>query len=111
MSGRLVGSVSYFDGDRSKTHKFEKEFGLYRMLNNNNPTVNVPFTRVALALTFIKGDKVDLWSQQYADYLAGLVYGINGQPPTHAVTDEALWNDFTTAFHRQFRDTAEHERA
>ena len=75
-----------------------KQFGLYRMLNNNNPTITNPFTRVALALTYIRGKHVDLWAQQYADYLAGCVYRANRQPATNLTTDEALWTDFAMVF-------------
>ena len=43
---RLVGTVETFTGDRSKTNLLMKQFGLHRMLNNNNPTITNPFTRV-----------------------------------------------------------------
>ena len=88
-----------------------KQFRLHRMLNNNNPTITNPFTRVALALTYIRGEHVDLWAQQYADYLAGCVSGVNGQPPTNLPTNKALWTEFATVFNRQFRNMAEAERA
>jgi hypothetical protein len=67
--------------------------------------------RVALALTFIKGERVERWVFNYSKHLAGCIYGINGRPPNYAPTDERLWDEFVVAFRRQFRDTAEAERA
>jgi len=66
---------------------------------------------VALALSYIQGPKVDKWSQLYAEYLAGQVYGVAGQPAVYGPNSEELWNDFVIAFRRQFRDTAEVQRA
>ena len=94
----LVGSVQTFDGDRSKSLLFEKQFGLYRMTNANHPLLSVPMQRVCLALGFIQGDKVNRWSHQYTNYLAGQVYGINGQPAAYHPTDVRLWIEFTEAF-------------
>jgi hypothetical protein len=105
-SRHLAGSLEAFDGDRAKSLDFEKNFGIYRMLNYANPMIAVPMQRIALALTYIKGPKVNNWSHQYADYLADQVWN-QGRLPT----DEALWNDFVIAFRRQFRDTGDRERA
>lgn len=66
---------------------------------------------VALALSFIKGDKVNQWVAGQANWLALQVYGENDQPAPHLPTDNYLWTEFTVAFHRQFQDIAEHERA
>jgi len=79
-SKHLVGHVATFDGDRAKAQKFEKQFGLYRLLNMAHPLISVPMQRVALALTYIEGPKVDRWSQAYANKLAGQVYSVHGQP-------------------------------
>ena len=98
VTKHLVGNVQTFDGDRSKSLLFEKQFGLYRMTNANHPLLSVPMQRVCLALGFIQGDKVNQWSHQYADYLAGQVYEINGQAAAYHPTDERLWIEFTEAF-------------
>lgn len=103
---RLEGNVDTFDGDRSKSLKFEKDFGLYRLLNAEHPLVAIPAKRVCLALSYIKGDKVDRWAHQYADHVAEELYTNNVDPQ-----NEALWNNFVIAFRRQFQDTAEKERA
>ena len=98
VTKHLVGNVQTFDEDRSKSLLFEKQFGLYRMTNANHPLLSVPMQRVCLALGFIQGDKVNRWSHQYANYLAGQVYGVNGQPAAYHPTDERLWIEFTEAF-------------
>ena len=72
--------MTTFDKDWVKAQKFKKQFGLYRLLNTAHLLINVPMQWVALALTYIKGPKVDRWSQAYADKLAGQVYGTHGQP-------------------------------
>ena len=64
--------------------------------------------RVALALSFIKGDKVDQWAYSMANWLAEQVYREDN--PT-LPTDERLWNEFVFTFRRQFVDTGEAERA
>ena len=53
---------------------------------------------VTLALTYIKGPKVDRWSQAYTNKLAGQVYGTHRQPTQYRPEDEALWNKFVVAF-------------
>ena len=110
-SHHLEGKLQTFNGDRSKSKDFEKNFGLYRLLNVMHPLISVPLQRVALALSYIQGPKVDKWAQLYAEYLAGQVYRVAGQPAVDVPTDEGLWNEFVIAFRRQFRDTAEVQRA
>jgi DNA polymerase III alpha subunit (gram-positive type) len=73
--------------------------------------IQIPMQWVALALSFIKEDKVDQWVAGQANWLAMQVYGENDQPAPHLPTDDYLWAEFTVAFRRQFQDTAEHERA
>jgi hypothetical protein len=64
-----------FDGDWAKTNQFIREFGLYRIVNLDNATIISPFWRVALALTFMRGPKVDDWVVQYIDHVSTKVYG------------------------------------
>ena len=73
--------------------------------------IQIPMQRVALALSFIKGDKIDQWVAGQANWLAMQVYGENNQPASHLAIDDYLWVEFTVAFRCQFQDTAEHERA
>ena len=52
----------------------------------------VPMQRVALSLSYIKGEDIDEWCHGYADTLAEEVY-TNGTDPN----DESLW-DVVLAF-------------
>ena len=49
--------------------------------------------RVALALSYIKGEEVDEWSHEYADQLTNEVYNHGVDP-----NNERLWDDFVLAF-------------
>ena len=82
------------------------EFGLARMTNPNHQNMKVPMQRVALTLSYIKGEDVDKWCHGYADRLAEEVY-INGTNPNN----KDLWDDFVLAFVQRFRDTGKEERA
>lgn len=104
----LAGSVTTFDGDRSKSIDFEKEFGIYRLLNASHPMIRVPMQRVALALSFIKGEKVNQWTYTMANWLAEQVYRTHD--PVHP-GNERLWNEFAVAFRRQYGDTALMQRS
>ena len=42
VTKHLVGNVQTFDGDRSKSLLFEKQFGLYQMTNANHPLLSIP---------------------------------------------------------------------
>ena len=111
LTKHLVGTIQIFDGNQSNSLLFEKQFGLYRMTNANHPLLSIPMQWVCIALSFIQGEKVNRWAHQYVDYLAGQVYGVNRQPAQYLPTDKFLWTDFTQAFRRQFKDTAEAEWA
>jgi hypothetical protein len=50
-----------FDGDRTKAEAFLRELRLYMMANQGVPGFESPIRHVAIALTFIKGSKVDGW--------------------------------------------------
>jgi hypothetical protein len=75
-----------FDGDRTKAEAFLTEFLRYLMLNHGVPGLESPIRQVALALTLIKGEKVDLWVQNMIDAIRRL------HPVHHNVP--AVWNEF-----------------
>jgi len=74
-----------------------------------------PFERVALALSYMKGAKVDDWVSQQWDKISTKVQGDQGAnppiPPKRLDTDEQLWTDFVSDFERTFVDTASAEQA
>jgi hypothetical protein len=100
-----------FDGDRSKTSQFIKEFELFKMINFAHRKMRTPATRVGLALSYIKGDKVNDWVYNQVNQLSVRVYGDSRNPPTHNAIDEALWEDFVTDFRNAFIHTASKEEA
>src|SRR6266478_2354251 len=63
--GSLKGSPpAKFDGDRKMAKKFLNNFKTYKFLNRKNETMRIPANRVALALTFIKGEHVQDWAHE-----------------------------------------------
>jgi Retrotransposon gag protein len=116
QNGALKGAVpTTFDGDQAKTDQFIQEFGLYHVVNLNNATIISPFRRIALALTFMHGPKVDDWVIQYIDHVSTKVYSDQTMnpptPATHQFNDEHLWTEFVADFRRVYSDTAEAEGA
>jgi hypothetical protein len=107
-NGGLIGNPpTPFDGDRSKTDQFMTQFGMFRMINNTHAVITNPMQRVTLALTYIRGPKVNKWVSQQFNALSTKVYGDANHAPTHADTDEALWEDFITEFERAYNETVE----
>ena len=67
------------------------------MLNHGVPGLESPIRQVALALTLIKGEKVDLWVKNMIDAIRRL------HPVHHNVP--AVWNEFKQAFRQKFVDS------
>jgi hypothetical protein len=86
-----------FYGNRTKADAFLTEFLRYLMLNHRVPGLELPIRQVALALTLIKGKKVDLWVEEMLDVLQWL----------HLVHHNvlAVWNNFEKAFKDKFIDS------
>jgi hypothetical protein len=58
----LVGKEpTVFDGSRSMSEKFIQEFELYVNINEDNHVVAQPYRRIFLALSYMKGPKIDNW--------------------------------------------------
>ena len=115
-NGALKGHApEIFDGQRKNASKFMREFGLWKICNIRNESMMNPFQRVALALSYIKGPRVDDWVLQQGDELAVRVQGDTRAqpptPPTHNENDEWLWTHFVDEFQRAFTDTASAEQA
>jgi hypothetical protein len=67
------------------------------MLNQGVPGFESPIQQVAMALTLIKGEKVDLWVQNMLDALRRL------DPVQHNVP--AVWDYFEEQFLKKFSDS------
>jgi hypothetical protein len=101
---RAMGSLPrIFNGDRTKAEAFLTEFLRYLMLNHGVPGLESPIRQVALALTLIKGEKVDLWVKNMIDAIRRL------HPVHHNVP--AVWNEFEQAFRQKFVDSTGELRA
>jgi len=101
---KAMGSLPrIFDGDRTRAEAFLTEFLGYLILNQGVPGFESPIRQVALALTLIKGEKVDLWVCNMIDSLRRL------HPTHHNVP--AIWEEFEQAFKDKFVDSTRELRA
>ncbi len=103
--GSLKGSPpTKFDGDRKMAKKFLNNFKTYKFLNRKNETMRIPTNRVALALTFIKGEHVQDWAHEMMRLMKNrLESTLNPMPETH----EYHWDSFEDVFRDAFTDTSE----
>jgi hypothetical protein len=97
-----------FNGDRSKSEEFLKEMKLYWMANSRTPSMQLPYERVAIALGYIRGPKVDNWVLREMNIINRLVTSTISQIP---LNDETLWNTFEAHFKTAFTDTAKVQKS
>jgi len=70
-NGAMKGHApEIFDGQRKNAAKFIRELGLWKICKIRNEAMTNPFQRVALALSYMKGPKVDDWVLQQGGQLA-----------------------------------------
>ena len=92
-NGKLAGlPPTVFTGDRTKSDKFLKEFKQWRLLNRDHNEMKQPYNCVLMALTYIKGPRVDDWQEARLEELTST----NLHPD-----DKALW----TNCEQKFKDT------
>jgi hypothetical protein len=81
-TGGLRGlAPSIFYGDRNRSDLFLKEFKQWKLINRNSDEMSNPFNRVLMALSYIKGEKVNDWQEEQLTKL---------EATTHLHTDEVL---------------------
>ena len=92
-----------FEGERDKANAFMNELLGYLLLNANVVGFESPIQQVALALTLIKGLRVDQWVRNMTTWLRSL----------DPVNDNVLrvWDYFTTMFEQQFNDSTRTQRS
>ena len=66
----------------------------------------MPYNRCLMALTLMRGDKVDNWVQQQLTHLEQQLAGGIRQP-----NEEAFWTDLRDAFRAAFTNTSKKENA
>ena len=109
-SGGMTGiAPAIFDGKRSNAENFLKAFRRYKMMNENNNVMSVPFLRILTALSYIRGTLVKDWVNAQDEWLEKRV------DPTKtghlARSDEALWDEFVANFRTAWKDTAKTQNA
>jgi hypothetical protein len=85
-----------FTGDRTESNKFLKEFKQWRLLNRDHNEMKQLYNRVLMALTYIKGPRVDNWQEARLKELTST----NLHPD-----DEALWTNFEQKFKDAYTDS------
>jgi tRNA(Met) C34 N-acetyltransferase TmcA len=65
-----------------------------------------PYSRVALACSYLKGDRVEEWASDQLILLQEKVH-VHGRP----TTDETLWAEFRNDFLRAWADSSKTQRA
>ena len=101
---RAMGQLPrIFSGDRAQADDFIDELKSYLLLNYQVAGFNSPITKVALALTLIKGPEVAGWARDMRLWLESF------DPTTQNLP--AIWNAFLAEFATQFQDTQRPNRA
>ena len=97
-----------FNGNRNKSQTFIRQFHLFKGLNENHEVMIVPYFRAMYILSLMKGPYVDDWIYDQVTALREKTTRV--QNPIDR-NDEALWNDFNTAFTNTFTNTAKEQTA
>jgi hypothetical protein len=96
-NGKLAGlPPTVFTGDRTESDKFLKEFKQWRLLNRNHEEMKQPYNRVLMALTYIKGPRVEDWQEARLEELTNTNLHLD---------DEALWTNFEQKFKDAYTDS------
>ena len=79
------------------------------MVNRTHEAMKVPYDRVLTALTYMRGPLINDWIDQQEKKLATRT---DTTKRSHVLeTDEALWNEFETAFLNAWTDTSKKQNA
>ena len=86
-----------FEGDRTKAEDFMEDIKKYMRLNRQVPRFSSPMTKVAMVLTFMKGQATSGWTRTIGDWIDTLDLAIDDQP--------IVWDTFIIAFEQQYLDS------
>ena len=86
-----------FEGDQQKSEAFMQEWNIYQGINRYTPQMINPFSRVLMFLSFIKGEKVQEWTQAQLRWAVDYVAQAPGND-----NHEYLWDTIADTFHRAF---------
>jgi len=86
--GSLKGSPpKEFDGTRSKLETFGDDFSIYQRINQKNQVMKEPYSRVLMAMSFMKGPKIQDWVRAQ---MRALDNKVNPQKRGLSESDETL---------------------
>ena len=89
--GSLKGSPpKEFDGTRSKSETFRDDFSIYQRINRKNQVMKEPYSRVLMAMSFMKGPKVQDWVRAQ---MRALDDKVDPQKRGLSEGDETLWDE------------------
>jgi len=114
MNGGLKEmTLAIFDSNRKHTKQFTQEFTLYRMVNQDSPTICNTYTQTVLALSFMQGPTINNWVLQQIErlYVKCNRDTINRIVLTYQTDDKWLWMDFSLNFHYTFTNTTSEQCA
>ena len=94
-----------FSGDRKDSERFLEEFDIFREVNRENKTIKEPYSRVLIALSYLKGDKIKNW--RHMQLAAIRKYVAEGGDPN----DEYIWRRFEKDFRSAYTNTTEKQDA
>ena len=86
-----------FEGDRTKAEEFMEDVKKYMRLNRQVPGFSSPMTKVAIVLTFMKGQATSGWTRAIGEWIDTLDPAIDDQP--------IVWDTFVIAFEQQYMDS------
>ena len=94
-----------FDGDHSKSDQFLWEFWILMLLNHGHHAMATPLDRIGVALSYIRGKKVNDWVELTLNKVDhALQQGV-------LLTHEALWEMFLRNFQLSFTNTMKTQNA
>lgn len=112
----LIGKEpTVFDRAQSQSEAFIQEFELYAHINEDHHSIQQPYRRIFLALSYMKGPKINDWVRLMIEQTA---LWVNGNPnnippilPVNNQDNQDLWVWFVRAFRTTFTDTTRSEEA
>ncbi|KAH9040624.1 hypothetical protein EDB85DRAFT_2140308 [Lactarius pseudohatsudake] len=103
LTGSLKGiPPTVFTGDRGKSKQFLRKFRQFKRNNRTHEMMTVPYTRVGLTLSLIRGPAIDDWVDARE---AALDDTLTRATNRLVEADEGLWVEFETAFNHAWTDT------
>src|SRR6266705_278617 len=86
-----------FEGDRTKAEDFMEDVKKYMRLKRQVPGFSSPMMKVAMVLTFMKGQATSGWMRTIGNWIDTLDPAIDDQP--------IVWDTFIIAFEQQYMDS------